>query len=333
MKIYNEEVTSGDYGTVLDLGPCTRQLVSGARDINREAVAFRRKYAAFIHPSSVSTLRQKYPDCVRNVSQRFVVLANANGDRRHIFVPRDREILLLPDHRNEAWGSHCVYLAGIPAVEPGDPLLSYGGKWSQSLPRDPSYVVSVFDWYLDAKDAWLDSQNPSYGGQVQDAFQLSEDEHSARLAALGSGSLEGKPPCFHYIVSNFSLAASAAKCLSDCALLLTCAYGDEYWMTPARFQMLGEDQLKAAVANEARWQELERFLNGRAFCSGFSPYEILKDLRVKLMSGPQVISVTELRRSAISKRDFKKEALVKAARCDRLDQARTLALMMRTLGK
>lgn len=117
----------------------------------------------------------------------------------------------------------------------------------------------MFGWNIDARDAWKNPDSPSYGGQVQDAFELPSEDHTARFAP-GSGTLKGKPPPFHVIESNYTLSAEASFALRDKALLLTCSYNDDYWLEPEHFVKLGEAQLKAAVSCEARWNELHALL-------------------------------------------------------------------------
>ena len=312
--------------------PATRGSTAGG--LGHEALIFRRRYERFIHPSSVSSLRKNHPGCLRAVNQRFHAAVSAGGERMLLTIPQGREIFLLPDHRNPAWGSHCVYLAGPPAVEVGQPLLTYGGTWSKSIPRDTSYVVQVYDWFIDAKGAWTQDLYPSYGGQVQDAFELSEDLHSAKLASA-FGELEGKPPRFHYLVSNFQLSQTAAEQLKDCALLLTCSYGMEYWLSPPHFEYLGKTQLMLAVSSESRWLELSAYLESAEYErvrlrywneNASAPDIVLRQLRDEYCFESRRASISDVRRSNVLKRDRKKERSdamsEKARRGEILAQAR-----------
>ncbi len=236
------------------------------------------------------------------IGQQFYAAVSAEGRRACITLPGTWKIFLLSDHRNPDWGSHCVYLAGPPAVDIGTPPLTYGGKWTREKPRETAYTVQVYDWYVDAKGAWTHGMKPSYGGQVQDAFELSEDEHISKLASA-FGVLTGKHPNFHYLVSNFRLSGDAAEALKDCALLLTCSYGLPYWLSHPYFNVLGEEQLRLAVASASRWKEIESFLNSKLYANIRSqswrgkinaPDVVLRRLRSEYCAGFASLSSSEI---------------------------------------
>ena len=311
----NEEMLAAESESVLQEipVPATRALTAGG--LSLEALIFRRRYTRFIHPSSVSSLRKNHPGCLRAVDKRFLAAVGAGGERVMMSIPPGREIFLLPDHRNSAWGSHCVYLAGPPAIDVGEPLLTYGGKWSKTIPRDSSYVVQVYDWFVDAKDAWMDELDPSYGGQVQDAFELSDEEHTAKLHSA-FGKLIGNPPRCHFLVSNFSLSPTAAEELKDCALLLTCSYGMEYWLSPPYFGYLGKTQLMLAVANESRWLELSAFFGSDEYQSiklrywgdsASAPDTVLCQLREEFCIKSRKVAISDMNRSKALARNREKE--------------------------
>ena len=326
----NEEVLSGENsnGSASSSVVTTRGMAAPGPDL--EVANFRKRYKAFIHPSSVSSLRKNYPESMRSVGQRFYAAVSAEGRRVCTIIPSTWKIFLLSDHRNPAWGSHCVYLAGPPAVKIGTPLLTYGGKWSRKRPRETTYTVQVYDWYVDAKDAWMDGVQPSYGGQVQDAFELSEEEHTSKLASA-FGVLSGNHPTFHYLASNFSLSPDAAEALKDCALLLTCSYGLPYWMSRPYFNFLGEEQLRLAVASASRWNEIESFFTSPDYIKirsqswkgkNNAPDIVLRGLHAEYLAGSTSLSLSEIRRASALKRDFNEERARKKHKVDALARAR-----------
>ena len=333
----NEEALSGESsdGPASSSVVTTRGMASLGPDL--EVANFRRRYKAFIHPSSVSSLRKNYPESIRSVGQQFYAAVSAEGRRVCTIIPSTWKIFLLSDHRNPAWGSHCVYLAGPPAVEFNTPLLTYGGKWSRQRPRETAYTVQVYDWYVDAKGAWMNGMKPSYGGQVQDAFELSEDEHTSKLASA-FGVLSGNHPTFHYLVSNFSLSRDAAEALKDCALLLTCSYGLPYWMSHPYFNFLGEEQLRLAVASASRWKEIESFLTSPDYDKIRSqswkgkdkaPDIVLRGLRAEYRSMSASLSLSQIRRASVHTRDRNAERARKKQKVDAVARARAAKKLLR----
>ncbi len=84
----NEEVLSGENSN----GPSTSSVVTtrsmAALGPDMEVANFRERYRAFIHPSSVSSLRKNYPESIRSVGQQFYAAVSAEGRRACISLSR-----------------------------------------------------------------------------------------------------------------------------------------------------------------------------------------------------------------------------------------------------